>query len=65
MSVISQKSELIKWISSIEDPFILEQINQFKKQKQVQFENELKTAISGEELKKRTTNFLKSLDWKI
>jgi hypothetical protein len=64
MNVSNQKLEIIKWISTIEDPKLINQLDQFRKQKPFNFENEIQQAISGNELKKRTTQFLTSLDWK-
>lgn len=63
MGLATTKQEIIQWINSIEDPEIIEQINHFRKQKPFEFDEELKSAISGEELKKRTTRFLSSLKW--
>lgn len=59
-----RKKEIIKWIDSIEDTEIIEQIENFKKKHFFDFEKELKDTISADELKKRTTEFLKSLEWK-
>lgn len=65
MNVGTTKKELINWISSIDDKTIINQIDNFRKQhKSFDFESELKTAITSEELKKRTTDFIKSLEWK-
>ncbi|PKP18740.1 MAG: hypothetical protein CVU07_01300 [Bacteroidetes bacterium HGW-Bacteroidetes-23] len=65
MSVTTKKTELIKWISSIEDKAIIEQIDDFRKQQNsFDFKKEIENAITGEELKKRTTEFIKSLEWK-
>lgn len=64
MDLTIEKTNIIKWISSVEDPQIIQQINDFRKQKSFNFNEELKGAISGEELKKRTTKFLNSLEWK-
>lgn len=64
MDLIIEKAKIINWISSVEDPQIIEQINDFRKQKSFDFKEELKGAITGEELKKRTTSFLSSLEWK-
>lgn len=61
---IERKKEIIKWIDSIEDTEIIEQIENFQKQQSFDFEKELKDTISANELKKRTTEFLKSLEWK-
>ena len=65
MSVATKKTELINWISSIEDQTIIDQIYTFRKQhKSFDFKKELKSAITSEELKKRTTAFIESLEWK-
>lgn len=64
MKTATQKAAIIKWINSIEDPSIIEQINTYRKQKTIDFDKEIKKAITGDELKKRTTQFLESLDWK-
>ncbi len=64
MNTLSQKKELIKWISSLEDPDIINQINQFKNEVSINFNEELKRAITGNELKTRTSKFLSNLEWK-
>ena len=65
MSVATKKSELINWISSIEDKTIIDQIDNFRKNhKSFDFKKEIKSAISSEVLKQRTTDFIKSLEWK-
>lgn len=65
MSVATKKSELIKWLSSVEDKVIIDQLDNFRKrQSSFNFKKELETAITSEELKKRTTVFIKSLEWK-
>lgn len=62
--ITKRKKEIIKWINSIEDAEVIEQIENFQKQQAFDFEKELKNTISMEELKKRTTDFLQSLEWK-
>jgi hypothetical protein len=65
MSVATKKIELIKWLSSVEDKTIINQLDTYRKQHDsFDFKKELETAISADELKKRTTTFLKSLEWK-
>ncbi|MEX0996290.1 MAG: hypothetical protein WDZ45_04515 [Flavobacteriaceae bacterium] len=63
MGLATTKQEIIQWINSIEDPDVIEQINHFRKQKPFRFDEEVKNAITGEELKNRTTRFLSSLNW--
>ncbi|MDY0090786.1 MAG: hypothetical protein RBR78_10545 [Flavobacteriaceae bacterium] len=62
--VAIRKKEIIDWINSIENTEIIEQIENFQKQQSFDFEKEIKNSISSDELKKRTTEFLKSLEWK-
>lgn len=64
MSAIAKKLEIIKWVSSMEDNAVIDQLYGFRNQKPFDFKKELKNAITGEELKRRTTKFLKSLEWK-
>ncbi|WP_278034764.1 hypothetical protein [Flavobacterium nitratireducens] len=65
MNVTSKKNELIKWLSSIEDKTIIDQIDNYRKhQTSFDIDKEINTAITADELKKRTSDFLKSLEWK-
>ena len=64
MEIATQKKEIIDWILSIENQAVLNEIENFKKQTCFNFDEEFKKGISGEELKKRTTEFLKTLPWK-
>lgn len=64
MEIATQKKEIIDWILSIEDQAVLNEIEVIKKQSSFNFDEEFKKGISGEELKKRTTAFIKSLPWK-
>jgi len=42
----------------------LNQLERFSEETSIEFDQEIQNAISGVELKKRTTEFLESLDWK-
>ncbi len=65
MSAATKKTELINWISSIEDKTVIDQIDNFRKNhKSFDFKKEIKSAISSKELKQKTTEFIKSLEWK-
>ena len=64
MEIVAQKKEIIDWILSIEDQAVLNEIEMLKTQSSFNFDEEFKKGISGEELKKRTTEFLKTLPWK-
>lgn len=64
MEILAQKKEIIDWILSIEDQTVLNEIEMLRKQSIFDFDEEFKKGISGEELKKRTTEFIKKLPWK-
>ena len=64
MNLASEKNEIIKWIHSLENPAVIEEINKIRNRKSFDFEKEWERSISGEELKKRTTAYLKTLPWK-
>lgn len=64
MKLTAQKSELIKWINSIEDVTILKKIEVIKSETSFDFEKEWARSISGDELRERTKKHLKSLPWK-
>ncbi len=59
-----QKQELINWIATINDVQVIENLTELKRRATFNFEEEFKKGITGEELKKRTTAFLKTLPWK-
>jgi len=61
MEIATQKKEIIDWILSLEDQTVLNEIEILKKQTSFDFDEEFKKGISGEELKIRTTEFLKTL----
>lgn len=64
MKTIAQKKELIDWLSTVDDELILNEISNIKRQSTFDFEEELKTAITGEELKKRLLAHIETLPWK-
>ena len=60
----TQKQELIDWIASIENTEVIHELLNLKRQATFDFDAEFKKGITGEELKKRTTEFMKTLPWK-
>lgn len=64
MDALSHKKEVLEWLSKENDPKIWEHLYLFQKQKQIDFDHEVKQALSSDEFKHRTTDFLKSLHWK-
>ncbi len=64
MNLASEKSELIKRINSLENPFVIAEFNKISKREHFDFEKDWERGIPGEEMKKRSTDFLKTLPWK-
>lgn len=63
MDIILERNKLIDWISNVNDPSIIEQISEIKDKPKFNFRKEFDKGISGEELKAKTTEFLKKLQW--
>ncbi|MGB3454681.1 MAG: hypothetical protein WBA59_12735 [Moheibacter sp.] len=63
MNLTARKKKIIQWVDSIEDPSTLELLERFSKKQPFDFDKEVQNAITAEELKKRTTEFLRKLDW--
>jgi hypothetical protein len=59
-----QKAELIKWINSIEDPSVLNEIEAIKSKEKFDFEKQWARGISINEARKKSKEFIKSLPWK-
>ena len=64
MQALSYKKEVLEWLSKENDPKIWEYLYLFQKQKQLDFDDEINRALSSDEFKHRTTEYLKSLNWK-
>lgn len=64
MNLASEKNELIKWIHTVENPAVIDELKKIRGKNAFDFEKEWERGISGEELKKRTKEFLKTLPWK-
>lgn len=64
MNISAEKQEIIKWIQSLENPILIEQINKIRKKKPFDFEKEWNDGITISEARKKTSDFIKSLDWK-
>lgn len=64
MNLAAEKNEIIKWVQSLENPVLIEEINKIRNKKSFDFEKEWERGISGDELKTKTKDFLKSLPWK-
>lgn len=63
MKLTARKKKIIQWVDSIEDPSTLELLERFSKEQPFDFDKEIQNAITADELKKRTTEFLRKLDW--
>ena len=64
MEAETSKTELMDWISKLEDKEVLLELENIKRKATFDFEEEFKKGISGEELKRRLSERLKSLPWK-
>lgn len=65
METSVQKKEIIDWILSLENKEVLNDVYELKKQKtSFNFEAEFAKGITSDELKAKTTEFLRSLPWK-
>ncbi len=64
MEAVTSKTELMNWISKLEDKEVLLELENIKRKATFDFEEEFKKGISGEELKRRLSERLKSLPWK-
>jgi len=66
MDIAVEKKEIIQWINSLDNPFIIEQIKRIKKNESesFDFEREWKQGLSIEDARKKTADFIKSLPWK-
>lgn len=58
MNISAEKNEIIKWINSLENPEIIEEINKIRLRKFFDFEKEWQRGISGDEFKKKNQNKL-------
>lgn len=64
MNLASEKSEIIKWIHSLENPAVIEEINKIRNRKSFDFEKEWREGITVSEARKKTSEFINSLNWK-
>lgn len=64
MEATTSKKELIDWISNLEDEKTLLELAIIKRKATFNFDEEFKKGITGEELKERLSERLKSLPWK-
>jgi len=63
MNITERKKKIIQWVDSKEDLSTLELLERFSKEQPFGFEKEIQNAVTADELKKRTTEFLRKLDW--
>lgn len=64
METLTKNQELVDWLSKVKDEDILNEIKNIKHKATFNFDEAFAKGITGEELKKRTTAFLKTLPWK-
>lgn len=63
MKFAPQKNEIIQWVNSLTDETLINQILALKANKKFDFEKEWERGISGDELRKKSDEFIKSLSW--
>ena len=59
-----EKQALIDWINSLNDETILKELADIKQRETFDFDEAWAKSISGDELRKRTKNYINSLRWK-
>ena len=60
-----QKKEIIDWISALENQDILQELYQLKTQLETfDFDTEFTNALTTDQFRQKTTEYLKSLPWK-
>lgn len=66
MDIAVEKKELIKWINSLDNPVVIQQIKNIQKgnTESFDFEKEWAKGITIDEARKKTSDFIKSLPWK-
>ncbi|MEX0997707.1 MAG: hypothetical protein WDZ45_11715 [Flavobacteriaceae bacterium] len=66
MNIAIEKKEIIKWINSLENPVVIEQIISIKKRdtESFDFDKEWEKGIPIKEARKKSSDFIKSLPWK-
>ena len=66
MDITVEKKEIIRWVNSLDNPAVIEQLKRIKKRETepFDFEKEWKNGITSNELRKSTKEFLASLPWK-
>lgn len=66
MDIAVEKKEIIEWINSLKNPFVIEEIKRIKNKESdsVDFEKEWKKGVSINEAREKTADFIKSLPWK-
>lgn len=64
MDIVLQKVILKHWINSIDDPKVIAKIKEIKEKQDFDFEKEWNEGITIDEARKKSVEFIDSLDWK-
>lgn len=64
MNIAVEKDKIIKWINSLENPIVIEQINNIRKRESFSFDKEWEKAISLDSAREKTADFIKLFPWK-
>lgn len=63
MEIVTQKKEIIDWILSIEDQAVLNEIENFKKQINFDFDEEFKKGLTVEQFRTAIKERITSYNW--
>ncbi len=64
MEIATQKKEIIDWILAVEDQAVLNEIENFKKQMNFDFDEEFKNGLTVEQFRTAIKERIKSYNWK-
>lgn len=65
MNITAEKNEIIEWINSLDDLVVIEKIKSIKRDSQpFDFDKEWKKAITIEQARKRSKEYISGLPWK-
>lgn len=64
MDTLTQKKEILDWISNLDNPIILNTIYKIKENNNLSFKERFENGLTVDEVKEKTTEYLKTLPWK-
>jgi hypothetical protein len=64
MDLLIQKQEIIDWITTLDNPVIINDVYLIKEKSNFDFKEAFEKGMTSEEFRKTTTEFIHSLPWK-